>query len=56
MSSQTEQSYRVVCMDCPAVMQEGTPGAPVSHGLCRTCFERRMAALDAEKTAEKKGC
>lgn len=38
---------RVVCQvrDCAAVMQEGVPGAPVSHSLCPACepvFIQRM--------------
>jgi hypothetical protein len=32
----------VVCMDCGVVVVGGF--GPVSHGLCRRCYERRMRA------------
>jgi hypothetical protein len=28
-----------VCSWCEEIMEEGDPGAPVSHGICRTCAE-----------------
>lgn len=29
---------RIVCAWCTRVMIAGTPGAPVSHGICDRCF------------------
>lgn len=34
-----EASLRKVCAWCGKVMDEGAPGAPVSHGICRKCFD-----------------
>jgi hypothetical protein len=46
-----EVVFRVVCW-CGAVVRQGTPGAPVSHGPCPPCFaawraERRLPELRA---------
>lgn len=36
---------RTVCAWCGAVIQEGPGSGPVSHGICRACYERQVAAL-----------
>jgi hypothetical protein len=35
---------KVVCSYCKRVLFEGTPGAAVSHGLGRCCWDRARAA------------
>jgi hypothetical protein len=42
---QKEPAFRVICMDCKVVTQEGDPGAAISHGLCDRCYKLRMAEL-----------
>lgn len=38
--------FRKVCMDCAAELPGSVPtAARTSHGLCRPCFNVRMAAL-----------
>jgi len=32
--------YRVVCAWCEKVMEEGAPGALISHGICQDCFDQ----------------
>ncbi len=44
--------FRKVCMDCGADLPGSVPtAARVSHGLCRSCFDGRMAALNGLKAA-----
>lgn len=33
---------RVVCAWCRRVLEEGTPGAPTSHGCCPRCQKRML--------------
>ena len=32
----------VICSWCLALIREGTPGALISHGLCRACEQRLL--------------
>ena len=41
-----------ICMSCKARIN-GTGDGPVSHGLCRKCFRRLMAELDAMDEKEE---
>jgi len=36
---------KMVCSWCGKTMREGTPGAPVSHGICPECKEKLEAQL-----------
>lgn len=45
-----EGEFRVVCAWCKAVLKEGPPSAPVSHGVCKPCKEKAME--EAKKAAE----
>jgi hypothetical protein len=29
--------FRIECSWCKQVLEQGTPGAPVSHGICAAC-------------------
>lgn len=43
-----EPRMHVVCAWCPppgTVIQEGDPGAPVSHGICASCFQQQVGEL-----------
>jgi hypothetical protein len=46
---------RVLCAWCPAVLEEGTPGAPESHGICDDCIRRYFPA-HAEAVLTAKSC
>lgn len=35
--------HREVCAWCQAVLVEGTPDAPVSHGICPECLKKAEA-------------
>jgi hypothetical protein len=44
--------FRMVCMDCAAELPGSVPtAARTSHGLCRACFNVRMAELNNPKAA-----
>ena len=43
---------RVVCAWCTHVITAGTPGAPVSHGICDQCFNRVTAEEEASTIAQ----
>lgn len=42
----TVAEFRILCAWCTAVIQEGPPGAPVSHGCCNSCFDKQMRQID----------
>lgn len=42
----TVHEVRVICMDCKVVIHEGDPKIPDSHGLCPSCFQKRIIELD----------
>lgn len=44
-STSTSTVLRVICAWCTIVMVPGSPGAPVSHGICDAC----MALVTAEE-------
>jgi hypothetical protein len=37
---QNPAEQRVICAWCKKVLEEGDPGAPVSHGMCQECRDR----------------
>lgn len=41
--------FRCICSWCLAVLREGDPGAEVSHGICRSCARREVAAFKASR-------
>ncbi len=38
-----DPGLRRVCSWCERVLEEGDPGALISHGICPECFERAVA-------------
>lgn len=38
--------FHIVCAWCSAVIQQGIPNAPESHGICKICYAKEMRALD----------
>lgn len=34
--------YKLICCKCLIVLEEGPPGAEVSHGYCETCLAEEM--------------
>lgn len=36
---------KTVCCNCREVVEQGPPGAPISHGLCRACYRRAIWSM-----------
>ena len=55
-----ERRLKKVCSWCQLVMDEGDPGADVSHGICERCKVKhtrtRSQVLEARKHAVSGGC
>jgi len=55
--------FRIVCAWCKRVIEQGPPGAKVSHGICDLCSAIAMGELDqyalgaavAKRILEKRG-
>ena len=48
-------TFRRVCAWCQAVLAEGSPGAPTSHGICPACEAALMPPTDRGPTCAKCG-
>ena len=50
------EELRKICAWCKAVLQEGSPGARISHGACKPCKDKVMeeAKRAAEEARKKK--
>lgn len=46
METKTEARFRVVCAWCEDVLEEGDPGADISHGICGPCERGLEAEVD----------
>jgi hypothetical protein len=42
----TSVRFKIICAWCKKVEDEGTPGAPESHGICAACLKVEMGKLD----------
>jgi hypothetical protein len=38
--------FRTVCAWCQVVMEQGTPGAAISHGICAACDATLISTLE----------
>lgn len=48
-AGQTSIVWRVICAWCRGIMIEGSPHAPVSHGICDRCLDRVSAEEEIRK-------
>ena len=45
--------FTMICAWCTKVMSKGTVGAPISHGICKSCTKKQEAKFKAFKAATK---